>query len=98
MNSVANRAHVAAVIFSCFAGSGDSQPEGWVKLMLCETAKTHEAVVDEVIDELCDAGFLRSTVEQHGDTFVASLVLTPQGGRHIFETRARREGPTLSGR
>ncbi len=92
MSTAKNPADIANVILDCFMGTGDEVLESWVKLQLCVTCETNETGVDDMIDNLLDAGYLRSTVVGGGDHFSAALVLTLEGGRMMGEFLcARRE-------
>lgn len=97
MNSSAIKtvAEIAIAILDCFSGKDAVVLECHIKEMtLCVTCETNEAGVDNVIDELLDAGYIRSTVEQYGEHFVAALVLTLDGWRHIGEARMEQREAT----
>lgn len=74
-----NAHYIATVILGTFNNVGQELPEGFIKLCLCETNEAQPELVDSVLGELCDAGYLQPTVA--AGTRAAALVLTAEGDR-----------------
>ena len=72
------RNNVATEILKTFSAVGQELPEAWFELTFCATPWK---LVDDMINELMDAGYIRSTVIVH--SHAAGLVLTEAGARAL---------------
>ena len=76
-------AYIALNVLETLSGRAEVS-EAMVKLCLCETlAERGEVAVDNVIDELLDAGYVRSSVSRFGVTWIPVLSLTEAGARQL---------------